>query len=150
MREPSFDLQQAHRWFAVEYNNTTWDFLETSDRSDAESEEMIHRAHAAFLHWKEVGAPINTLRAYNLLTYVYAMKGDGKAALHYSDLTIRVQQDDPKGLTDWDVALIYDAAARAYDASGNKEKAEEYKAKAKEAGEEIQGDRDVFMATFKM
>ena len=97
MREPSFDLQQAHRWFAVEYNNTTWDFLGTSDRP------MLSR-----------------------------------------------QQDDPKGLTDWDVALIYDAAARAYDASGNKEKAEEYKAKAKEAGEEIQGDRDVFMATFKM
>ena len=152
MSQPSFDTKHAHRWFGIAYNNATWTLVEKADRSDTESEEMIHSAHAAFIHWKSVGTPINTLRAYNLLTYAYAMIGNGATASHYSNRTMDIFKTSPKGLADFDAAFVYDAASRAYSASGENEKADEYKVKAKEAGEEIQneGDRTVFMTTFAL
>ena len=62
MPEPPFEVSQAHRWFAVELNNRAWDLVEATERSPDETDEMIDSAHAACLHWRAVGVPLNALR----------------------------------------------------------------------------------------
>lgn len=144
------DIERAHRWFAVEYNNRAWNLLERTDRSEEENEFMVHSAHASLLHWKEVGTRINALRAYYLLAYAHAAAGEGSAAIRYGDRSLALMQDDPEGLADWDVAFTYDAVARAHTAAGNPEPARDYRQKAQSAGEQIadEEDRKIFTATF--
>lgn len=148
---PSFDLDKAHRWFAVEYNNAVWNLLERSDRSDEENEQMIHSAHASLIHWLEVGGPINALRAYYLLTNAYAAAGDGPSAVRYGERSMAMKEESPEGLADWDIAFIYDAVARAHAAAGNPDRARELRDLAQEAGEAIadEEDRKIFEATFQ-
>ena len=33
MPAPPFDLAQAHRWFAIEFNNQAWELVEKPSRS---------------------------------------------------------------------------------------------------------------------
>ena len=49
------DIARWDRWFAVEMNNQAWSLVENPGRTPAETEDMLHAAHAAALHWKCVG-----------------------------------------------------------------------------------------------
>ncbi|HEX8323389.1 MAG TPA: hypothetical protein VF595_05690 [Tepidisphaeraceae bacterium] len=80
---PSFDQQRAHRWFAVEANNLAWDLLERAGRSAAETERMLHAAHAACFHWLAVGTPLNHLRALVLLSAASLAAGQRETAVVY-------------------------------------------------------------------
>lgn len=62
MTDETFDVNKAHKWFAIECNNQAWDLVETKERTAEQVEEMIHLAHAARFHWKEVGTDLNLLR----------------------------------------------------------------------------------------
>jgi len=148
----TLDLEKAHRWFAVEYNNRTWDLLGKEDRSEEENEEMIHHAHASLLHWQHSGGEqINALRAYYLLTNAYAAAGEGEPAMRYGARSLALLKEEPHGITDWDNAFIYDAVGRANAAAGNTAAAHEYKEQARRAGEIIanEEDRKIFNATFQ-
>jgi hypothetical protein len=48
MADPPFDIEHAHRWFAVELNNIAWNLVESPHRSPTDNERMINAAHAAF------------------------------------------------------------------------------------------------------
>ncbi|MCC7421000.1 MAG: hypothetical protein IT428_12025 [Planctomycetaceae bacterium] len=84
MTEPPFDLTRAHRWFAVECNNRAWDLVEAAERTPDEVEEMLHSAHAAWLHWKPVGTLLNELRAEKLLAMAYCVAGVSERALWHA------------------------------------------------------------------
>lgn len=47
MAEPPFELDKAHRWFAIELNNRAWDLLEGEELSEAEADELVHVAHSS-------------------------------------------------------------------------------------------------------
>ena len=34
MTQPPFDVQRAHRWFAVELNNLAWEIVEADSRTE--------------------------------------------------------------------------------------------------------------------
>ena len=59
MPEAPFDLAQAHRWFAIEFNNQAWDLVEKVNRTADETQQMIHAAHASILHWQSAGNALN-------------------------------------------------------------------------------------------
>ena len=67
MPEAPFDLNQAHRWFAIELNNLAWACVESTDRDEETTDRAIHAAHAACYHWLQVGDPLNHQRAQCLL-----------------------------------------------------------------------------------
>ena len=48
------DVDRAHRWFAVEYNNQAWELIETSP-DYLHASELLSRAYASHRHWFEVG-----------------------------------------------------------------------------------------------
>jgi len=85
MSTPQFDVAAAERWFAIQFNNAAWDLVEAVTRSSAETERMLHLAHAACLHWTAIGTPLNRLRAYVLLAFVYAEAGQASNAQNFAD-----------------------------------------------------------------
>jgi hypothetical protein len=84
MSAPTFDLAAAHRWFAIEFNNAAWDFVEAASRSPDDVERLLHLAHAACLHWSSAGTPLNRLRGLALLAHAYAIAGYGRAAVDFA------------------------------------------------------------------
>lgn len=112
-QEPPFDLPRAHRWFAVEFNNIAWDAFETAELSDAARERMLDLAHAAALHWSQVGAPVNEVRAVILLAHVYARAGIAERADHYALRGRQLLQDcESAGPLDRALALGVSAWAK--------------------------------------
>ena len=104
------DLTQWHKYFAVQSNNRAWD-LATQSRTPAESEEMLHAAHAAFLHWTAIGTEQHRMRAKMLLAEVHALMGYGESAISYADEMYNYFLDSET--SDWECALAHTIYAHA-------------------------------------
>ena len=146
MADPGFDQKKAHRWFAVEYNNLAMDLLEKPERSPTDAETMTHAAHAACLHWSEVGSAVNRVRALWLLAVVYAELQDGAASRAYASACLELAERQGSALADFDLPFAYEAMGRALAALGEREPAAAWKARARSAGAGISDpdDRDAF------
>ena len=117
MAEAPFDLQRAHRWFAVELNNLAWDWVEAHSPADG-AYRAIHAAHAACHHWQHVGTLLNELRAHCLLATVYTRAGVADAAVKYADRCLELSREAGTTQTDFDRATAHACAAAAYATMG--------------------------------
>ncbi len=143
MPEPPFEIDKAHRWFAVELNNTSWDLLEASEPlSDDDQERLIHQAHASVYHWMHAGNVANRARGEFLVGFVYAHLGMGESAVRHAKRCVELTEANRGDMEDWDHAFAYDCLARATAASGDLDAARTLKAKARELGDRISGEED--------
>jgi hypothetical protein len=126
MSAPTFDLAQAHRWFAVEFNNRAWDLIEKEGRSADETQEMLHAAHAAAIHWKAVGTSLNEQRAENLLATAYLKARRAEPALRHTQRCLALSEDNATAGTEtpFDRATALGCAACAHDLAGDTHEAE--------------------------
>jgi len=129
----------THRQLGVDLYNSTWTLIEKADRTAAETDEMIHRAHASRWHWGRVGEPVNLARGEWLCSRVYATLGRGEPALWHARRCVEI--DEANGIADWDIASAYEAMARASFAAGDPASGALWKAKATAALDGI-GDVD--------
>lgn len=145
-----FDLDKAHRWFANECNNEAWEILEKRNRTEAETDRMVHLAHAACLHWSAVGTPLNHLRALHLLANVYCRAGRPETGREYAERCIELSNSIEGPLSPFDQAMTFQSLALALALCGRKDEAAEWKARARLAGGEIPEaeDRNYFRTTF--
>ncbi len=128
----SVELDPAsQRQLGVDLYNSTWTLIEKADRSAAETDEMIHRAHASRWHWARVGEPVNLARGEWLCSRVYATLGRGEPALWHARRCVEI--DEANGIGDWDLASAYEAMARASFAAGDSASGGLWKAKAIDA-----------------
>jgi hypothetical protein len=139
--QPPFELAVAHRWFAIECNNDAWSLLEAAALSAAESERMIHQAHAACHHWLQVGTVLHHARAQNLLANAYAAAGRAEPALHHARRTQELLKEAADAAADWDWAFAHDALARAHAVAGDVSAAA-FRAEARAAGDRIADPED--------
>ena len=129
------ELDRAtERQLGVDLYNSTWTLIEKADRTPAETDEMIHRAHASRWHWARVGEPVNLARGEWLCSRVYATLGRSEPALWHARRCVEINE----GLTanareSWDLAGAYEAMARASFAAGDSASGALWKAKALEA-----------------
>ena len=87
------DLDAAtQRQLGVDLHNSTWVLLEKADRTPAETDEMIHRAHASRWHWARVGADVNLARGEWLCSRVYAPIGRGEPALWHARRCVEINE----------------------------------------------------------
>jgi hypothetical protein len=136
---PTTDLDVAsHRRLGVELYNTTWSLLEKPDRTPAETDEMIHRAHASRWHWARAGTVVNLARGEWLCSRVYAALGRGEPALWHARRCVAIVDDAVADREAWDVPAAYEAMARASFAAGDAVAGSEWKARATEALAAIQ------------
>ena len=140
------DLDAAtHRALGVALYNHVWTLLETADRTPAQTDEMIHAAHASRFHWSraEGSEPVNLARGEWQCSRVYAVLGRGEPALWHARRCLAI--NEANGSADWDIASAYEAMARASAVAGDAAAAADWKAKATAAFDGIadQDDRDI-------
>ncbi|MDQ3128248.1 MAG: helix-turn-helix domain-containing protein [Chloroflexota bacterium] len=128
----------THRQLGVDLYNSTWTLLEKPDRTAAETDELIHRAHASRWHWARVGADVNLARGEWLCSRVYATLGRGEPALWHARRAVEINE----GLAvdaheSWDLPAAYEAMARASFTAGDPASGALWKAKATAALEDI-------------
>ena len=53
---------EQERRLAAHLFNSTWDLLETENRTPADDDRMLHMAHASRYHWGQVGSAAQLAR----------------------------------------------------------------------------------------
>ncbi len=131
-----------HKALGIDYFNGTWDLLEKQDRTRAESDRMLHMAHASRFHWGEIGEPINLARGEWQVSRVYAVLGRSEPAIFHGLRSLELCQ--AHGIGDFDLAFAYEALARGNWVGGDKAEAGKYLELARKAVTEIKeaDDRD--------
>jgi hypothetical protein len=146
MNAPPFDVDKAHRWFAVELNNRAWDLIEAESWTAEQEQELIHAAHASTYHWRQVGSPLNHLRALSLLASAYNLVGDYSAGLRYAKDCVAMMDGQANDATHFDRAVAYACLARAGAGLGKTDQARQDKQRARDEAAKIEdaGERKVF------
>jgi DNA-binding transcriptional MerR regulator len=130
----------GRRKLAADLFNGTWTFLELTDRTPAQTDSMIHMAHASRFHWGEVvaaggGTPANLARGEWLCSRVYAVLGRAEPSLWHARRCVEI--NEAHGIRDWDIAGAYEAMARSHSVAGDMTAAREWVDRARAACAEI-------------
>jgi len=146
---PADDSAAAwHRRFAVDCNNRAWRLAEAPSRTADEDAEMLDAAHAAALHWREVGTELHAARATLLLAHVHALLGHGALAMPYAREAFAyvTSHESP----DWEIAFAHAVLANAAAAAHDTATHVRHYAQAKALGAALPNpeDRAIFDATF--
>jgi tetratricopeptide (TPR) repeat protein len=152
MSTPPFDLAQAHRWFAVEFNNRAWDLLDKNGRSADETQELLNAAHAAAIHWKAIGTALNEQRAENLLATAYLRAGRAEPALRHAQRCLALSEQNAAAGTEtlFDRATALGCAAEAHQLAGDRLEAERlFSLATAAAGKLDPDDRTVFDGLYR-
>jgi DNA-binding transcriptional MerR regulator len=125
----------AHRRLGVELFNHVWALIEKADRTPAETDEMIHAAHASRHHWSKAGTAVNLGRGEWQIARVYSVLGRGEPAvwhaarcLAYVEAAISAGEAD-----DWDLPSAFEGMARAAAVAGDPSGAVAWRDRAREA-----------------
>jgi len=145
MSEDEFDEEEAHKKFAVDFFNKTWELIEKKNRTDEDDEMMVNLAHASRLHWDFAGSYLQYQRGDWLLSLVYSLLGRSEPALYHAEkcleLTKKYGDIDEYGFEDFDIAFAYECMARASKVAGEENEYKKYYEIAEKKGEEI-GDEE--------
>jgi DNA-binding transcriptional MerR regulator len=147
IRPASVSLEPAlQRRTAADLFNFTWTLLEKPDRTDRETDLMVHAAHASRFMWEEIGEPVNHARGEWQIARVYAVADRPEPALHHARRCLAIVEEH--GVGDFDLACAYEALARAYATGGERDAAARYEALGREAAARIADadDRDLVVS----
>jgi DNA-binding transcriptional MerR regulator len=127
----------THRQLGVDLYNSTWALIEKPDRTPAETDEMIHRAHASRWHWARAAGvrTVNHARGEYLCSRVYATLGRAEPAAWHARRCLEIVESigENDGREPWDLAGACEAMARAAYVAGDIASTAMWKAKALEA-----------------
>ncbi len=141
--EPGLDVAD-HRRLGTDLFNHVWSLIEKADRTAAETDEMIHAAHASRYHWSKAGTSVNLGRGEWQIARVYSILGRGEpAAFHATRCRAYIQAAVAAGeADDWDLAAAYEASARAAAVAGNAADAAAWRDQARSALADISDPAD--------
>jgi DNA-binding transcriptional MerR regulator len=117
---------EAERQLGVDLFNRTWTFMEKTDRTRDEDDEMLHTAHASAYHWLRVGTPANRARSEWQCSRIYAILGRPEPALHHAHRCLDLVEANPDAMEEFDLPAAYEALARAHMVAGNLDEMRRY------------------------
>ena len=120
MSQASSSPEETALWqrrLAAQANNRAWRLSESRSRSPAESQEMLHAAHAAMHLWSIVGTDNHKAHAQQLLAHVHGLLGNAEAASGY--LAACAPYLSGPDREPWEVAIFHAVAANVAAASRN-------------------------------
>jgi len=132
---------------AAQANNRAWSLSESTSRSPAESQEMLHAAHAAMHLWSIVGTDKNKAHALQLLAHVHSLLGNAAAASAYlAACAPYLSLPDREA---WEVAMFHAVAANVAAAGRNAADHRRHHAQARELIDALpdREDKDILEAT---
>jgi hypothetical protein len=101
------------------FDNRAWELVEKDNRTADETDEMLHAAHAAAMHWQAVGTPLDGQRAEMLLATAYLKAGKPEPALDHAQRGLKLSEQNSTTQTRFDRASVLAAAAKAHNMAGN-------------------------------
>lgn len=139
-----------HRKLAVSLNGEVWQLLGKTERSEEENRYLIHLTHASYYHWLHAGTEVHQQRGQWLLSHVYATLGFGELACNHAQHCAVLTEKHKSQMRDFDVAYSFEALARSHALLGHHRESAEYKAKARQLGDQIVDDEDkkIFFGDF--
>lgn len=142
--QPQFDIDSAHHFFGVEFNNRIFPLLEKADRTEEETERMIALAYASTLHWSSYSkhSIANRSRGEYMISTALAYAGRKEQALHHAKRTYDIVFGNKSEMADFDISYALMALARAYAICGDGQKAEQYLIECRKSIEEIKDAED--------
>jgi hypothetical protein len=147
-KQPEFDVEAAHRYFAAECFNRAWDLIDKPERSPEEDERMVELSLASAWHWSQRPdcTPENRSVGYWQVSRVYALLGRAGFARRYGQLSLAALEG--AGDRPFYLGYAYEALARAESVAGHAEQGAEYLALARQAAERVPDaeDRAVLLA----
>lgn len=138
---------EVHHALGIALNGQVWNLLDKKDRKPFEDSNMIAFAKGSLYHWNHSPEfkPENAQRGEWMISRVYSVLNKPELALeHAKRCHALTEKHNLKG---FDLAYSFEAMARSYAISGNKEEFKKYHELALKAAEKIEGkeDRDVLM-----
>ncbi len=139
-----YSLNEAHSFFARNYNGLCWSYLAKDERSADETAKMVNFAHASLLHWSESKecSPANLQRGEFLISLAYAYANRGELAYYHAKRCLDLTFAHPGSMMTFDLAYAYMAMARASALIGSEKEAKEYLSKMVEAPPRIPNSKD--------
>ncbi len=121
-KKPDFDLFSAHKYFAAQCFNQTWDYIDKPERTKSEEDTMLLLSLASLWHWtqREDCTPTNLSVAYWQVSRVFALLQQADNARHYGELCLEASQKE--GVLPFYLGYAYEALARAELVAGNQDK----------------------------
>lgn len=110
--EAPFSIEEFHRKMAADLFNGVWALLEKEERTCAETDRMIHAAHASRFHWEFGGSPVNLAIGEWQCARVHTVVKQPDAAIYHALRYLELAEDYDLGA--FHVAYAHEALARAY------------------------------------
>jgi len=148
MDEKKYSEADAHKFFAVEFNQQAWTLIAKPDRTPEEDELLVHLVHASHYHWLKTGTKVNEQRGEWMISRVYVILKLPERAMHHALRCGKLTDDNLSMMCDFDIAYSEEALARANACNNNGENCKKHYAIAKELGEKIADNEDkkIFMS----
>jgi hypothetical protein len=136
-KTPEFDLDKAHRFFAADCFNRTWDYIDKPSRTTEEGQAMLLLSLVSLWHWTQRSdvTPTNLSVGYWQVSRVYALLGQAENARQFGLLSLSESQKE--GVLPFYLGYSYEALARAESVAGDREKAASYLSLARQASEQM-------------
>src|SRR3954462_619402 len=136
IRPTTVSLEPAlQRKTAADLFNYTWTLLEKADRTERETDLMVHAAHASRFMWEDIGEPVNHARGGGQLPRGSALAARPGPALHPARRCLQIVEEH--GVGDFDLACAYEALARAHATAAERGPAARHEAHGREAAARI-------------
>lgn len=132
-----FDIDPAHRHFAVECFNRAWELMEKPDRAAEEDEQMIRLSLASHWHWTQRPdcTEENISIGYWQTSRIYALLGQAANARRYAQLCLEASRAE--GLPPYCLGYAYEALARAESVAGARDQAQAYVSQARQVADRM-------------
>jgi hypothetical protein len=133
-------VMQAHRFFAADYFNKCWDYIDKPERTPEDDLMMIHAAHASRAHWEAVGNVSNHAVGEWQISHVYAILNNPQEALYYGNACLNVCVNNQ--IDGFNLGFAYEALARAEMLLDNQQKVDEYLELGTQAAQKVEEIED--------
>ena len=129
-KPPSFDLADAHRYFAAYCFNCAWDLIEKEGRTAEDDRMMVALSLASIYHWSQRPDCEDRNRSigYWQASRVHALAGNPAEALRLGEICLSYSRALPPFL----LAYAHEAVGRAQVKLGRSEEARAHVAAARE------------------
>jgi hypothetical protein len=140
------EISAAHRFFAADCFNRTWELLEMPARSQDQDEEMLLLALSSLWHWRhrEDVTPQNLSVGLWLVSRVYSLLGNAENALTFAERC----REQSTNTGPFYLGFAYESLARAEFAARNLSTASSYLERARGYAEQVSDveERTVLLA----
>jgi hypothetical protein len=130
-----FDEARAHKHFAAECFNWTWNLIEKPCRTPEDDEQMRSLCHASLWHWtqRDDCTPRNLSIGYWQLSRVYALLGRAEDATRYGELCLRHSESEAP----FYIGYAHEALARAAMVGGDARRLSEHLGAARQFAAQV-------------